>query len=64
MLVSWGFKKSEGDFFAIGDKVCVIWNDSQSYDGILKDIRPDEGEIVVDNFVFDLLDINEIKHIN
>ena len=64
MIVSWVFKKIKGDFFIIGDKVDVIWHNGQHYDGVIKDIRPDDREIIVDNLVFELDEIKDIEHVN
>ena len=64
MIVPWGSKKIKGDFFTIGDKVDVIWHNGQHYDGVIKDIRPDDREIIVDNLVFELDEIKDIEHVN
>ena len=63
MILSWGFKKSEGDFFTIRDKVNVTCYDGRDYEGILKGIRPDDEEIIISGLVFKVGEIKDIKHV-
>ena len=63
MDVFWGFEY-DTEFYKIGAKIDVIFNDGTHFDGTLEDIHVNDNEIVLDGFVFELNRIEKVIRTN